>query len=248
MSDARKEARGKRPGPLGSLIALVVFALLISLGVWQLQRLKWKTALLHRIEALQASPPEPLYVALRRLKDGLDVDFVRVQTDCIEPRPTPQRLYLYSLDGGRIAWRHIAACRIGEEGYDFVAVDRGFVAQAGDRQGPPDSVPPPPQRIVGILRRPEKPSMFEPAARPDEGFTAGFRSRQQAIEALERGAGGRAAPVMLVAEQESPAPPGVRASALPANIPNNHLGYAVTWFGLAAALAGVYLALLLRKR
>ncbi len=35
---------------------------------------------------------------------------------------------------------------------------------------------------------------------------------------------------------------------LPPAIPNNHLGYAITWFGLAAALAGVYLAMLLRKR
>ena len=34
----------------------------------------------------------------------------------------------------------------------------------------------------------------------------------------------------------------------PLDIPNNHLGYAITWFGLAAALVGVYLAMLFRKR
>ena len=39
-----------------------------------------------------------------------------------------------------------------------------------------------------------------------------------------------------------------RPAPLPLDIPNNHLGYAITWFGLAAALAGVYLAMLLRKR
>ncbi len=53
---------------------------------------------------------------------------------------------------------------------------------------------------------------------------------------------------MLVAEQETPAPPGVVPSPLPSDIPNNHLGYAITWFGLAAALAGVYLAVLFRRR
>ncbi len=39
-----------------------------------------------------------------------------------------------------------------------------------------------------------------------------------------------------------------RPAPLPLDIPNNHLGYAITWFGLAAALAGVYLAMLFRKR
>jgi surfeit locus 1 family protein len=35
---------------------------------------------------------------------------------------------------------------------------------------------------------------------------------------------------------------------LPSDIPNNHLQYAITWFGLALALAGVYAASLWRKR
>ena len=34
---------------------------------------------------------------------------------------------------------------------------------------------------------------------------------------------------------------------MPTDIPNNHLSYAITWFGLAAALVGVYAALLRKK-
>ncbi len=247
MTDATT-ASAKRPGPFTSLTVLAVFVLLVSLGVWQVQRLKWKTALLHRIEALQTSPPEPLYVALRRMKDGLDVDFVRVQADCAEPLPPTRRIYLYGLKAGAIGWRHIAACRIAEEGYDFIAVDRGFVAGANDVQRPPDAVPPPPRRVVGVLRRPEPRNGMGSDSGPPQAMDSGFRSRRQAIAALEQADGGTAAPVMLVAEQETPAPPGVVTSPLPSDIPNNHLGYAITWFGLAAALAGVYLAVLFRRR
>jgi surfeit locus 1 family protein len=39
----------------------------------------------------------------------------------------------------------------------------------------------------------------------------------------------------------------LQPSAPPAAFANNHLGYAITWFGLALALAGVYVALLRRK-
>ena len=47
---------------------------------------------------------------------------------------------------------------------------------------------------------------------------------------------------VLVAERETPKPPGVTPSPLPAQISNNHLGYAITWYGLAIVLAGTYLA------
>jgi surfeit locus 1 family protein len=49
---------------------------------------------------------------------------------------------------------------------------------------------------------------------------------------------------------ESPPPAGglPRPSPLPTRISNNHLGYAITWFGLAAALLGVYVAMMFRPR
>ena len=49
---------------------------------------------------------------------------------------------------------------------------------------------------------------------------------------------------------QAPAPSGFgpTPAPLPLDIPNNHLQYAGTWFGLAVALAGVYLAVLWRRR
>src|SRR3974390_1636919 len=60
-----------RPDPLSTLgnpmrrriqlgfIALPIIAMLIGLGVWQLQRGEWKTSLLTRLESGLASPPAP---------------------------------------------------------------------------------------------------------------------------------------------------------------------------------------------
>ena len=41
--------------------------------------------------------------------------------------------------------------------------------------------------------------------------------------------------------------PALKPSAPPAAFSNNHLGYALTWFGLAIALVVFYAALLLRR-
>jgi surfeit locus 1 family protein len=56
----------------------------------------------------------------------------------------------------------------------------------------------------------------------------------------------------FVALERAPALPGPQCqpirNPIPADLPNNHLQYAITWFGLAAALAGVYVATLFRRR
>ena len=50
-------------------------------------------------------------------------------------------------------------------------------------------------------------------------------------------------------DQESPVPPGglPKPGKLEVHLPDNHLEYAITWFGLALALAGVYVAWLARR-
>jgi surfeit locus 1 family protein len=57
----------------------------------------------------------------------------------------------------------------------------------------------------------------------------------------------RPAPYILAVESERPAPAGILPAALPRDIPNNHLVYALTWFALAAILAWFYGAMLVRR-
>ena len=112
-----------------TLFVLIAFAILIGLGVWQVQRLKWKTDLLHRIAALQAAPAQPLGPKLQRLKAGGDVDYSRVAIICpdVETRPTLREFSVYQ---GLAGYRLVTACALPPgEAYGSILVDRGFAVE-----------------------------------------------------------------------------------------------------------------------
>jgi surfeit locus 1 family protein len=95
-----------------------------------------------------------------------------------------------------------------------------------------------------VLRRGDSANAFTPPNQPAQNL---WYARD--IPAMARALGvSDPAPVFMMLE--APAPKGLAPTPapLPADIPNNHLQYAITWFGLAAALAGVYLASLWRRR
>ncbi|HEX4183518.1 MAG TPA: SURF1 family cytochrome oxidase biogenesis protein, partial [Caulobacteraceae bacterium] len=119
-----------RPGfPVGMTIAVVIaLALLVGLGVWQVQRLHWKEGLLARIHALQAAAPAPLAPLLRRASAGADVDFTRVAADCPDIETSPF-VKLWSVPDARSGYRIITICRIAAPPYASILVDRGFIEQ-----------------------------------------------------------------------------------------------------------------------
>jgi surfeit locus 1 family protein len=234
-----------KPGfPVGMTIAVAIsLTLLVGLGVWQVQRLQWKESLLARVHALQAASPASLAPVLQRAKAGADVDFTRVAADCPDIETSPF-LKLWSVPDERSGYRIITACRLANAPYASILVDRGFIVQddagklkpgQGERLGGP---------ITGVLRKGDRANTFTP---PNQLAQNLWYARD--VPAMARVLGvNDPAPVFLMLEK--PAPRGVAPTpaALPADIPNNHLQYAITWFGLAAALAGVYLASLWRRR
>lgn len=237
-------ATSSRPGfPVGAtLFTLAALALLIGLGVWQVKRLHWKEHLLARIAEAKAEPPEPLIVVLRRIADGDDADYTRVQAACPDIETTPA-IRLFAVTDAGAGYRIITVCRLAAGGaYDSILVDRGFVAQddAG-RLGPGRALARP---IVGILRRGDPPTFVTPKNQPaqDLWYWRDIPAMARALDAP------RPAPTFLMLQAPAPQGFGPTPAAAPTNIPNNHLQYAVTWFGLAAALAGVYLAMLWRRR
>ncbi len=236
--------RASRRGPrlVSTLLAVVGVAILVTLGVWQLQRLAWKTQLIRRVAALQAAPAEPLSVVLHRVRDGGELDFVRVVTPCngLADASVP----LYGVREGGPGWRMVAACRLPAGGaYASILTDLGYAVEppgAGPVEEPAPGVAGP-VTVTGVLRRPEPQSWVAglvDVPNGSRGLDGEFFRRD--IPAMSRVLrAGRAAPVML--ELESPrAGPKIEPAPLPADIPNNHLGYAVTWFGLAAALVAVW--------
>lgn len=243
MSAAADRA-ARAPGRLASLAApalatLVALGILLSLGFWQLDRLRWKEALIAQIASrAHGAPgeivPESAWPAWRAADD----EFRKVELSgtfqaelavpilgLAEPRPgqAAQGVYLFT--------------PLRREDGSVVIVNRGFVPT--ERRSEVGPVPGGPTRIVGLVRAPETRPLFVPendAAR-DRWFVrdVGDIARAKGLD--------RVAP-FYVDTDATPQPGGwPRGGQTPLTLRNNHLGYAATWFGLAATLVGVFAAL-----
>jgi len=225
------------------MVTIVALAILIDLGFWQVARLHWKEGLLARIHALQSAPPQPLADVLRQAVAGGDVDYVRVSANCPDIE-TSAFVKLWAVPDARSGFRIITACRLAAAPYASILVDRGFMVQDDAAKLVPGrgarlTVP-----ITGVLRKGDKANFVTPPNQPAQNL---WYSRD--TNAMARALGVTSpAPVFLFLETPAPKGVGPTPAPLPTDIPNNHLQYAITWFGLAAALAGVYLASLWRRR
>lgn len=217
------------------IFAIVGFAILISLGVWQLQRKAWKEALIATLDAQMkqapaALPPPPQWGTLTRENS----EFRRVSLRAMFVPHAPP-VYIYT---GASALRP----DVKQQGYFVfspaaladgrrIAINRGYVGM--DRK---HEVPLPGEgEIVGYIRWPEKEGFFV----PDHG-TDDIRFVRDPGAMAKAFNWGNVAPFYI--DQESPIPAsGVpKPGPLAVKLRNDHLGYALTWFGLAAALAGVF--------
>jgi surfeit locus 1 family protein len=230
---------------VSAVAVIVCLAILIGLGVWQLQRLEWKEGLLKHVAALQAAPARPLDEVL---KAGGDLDFTRVSFDCPDLLSAP-RAKVYGVQDGQIVYRQMVACPLpgggqasGQaSGQGSVMVDIGYEDCAANGPIPPFTGP-----LVGILRKPDPKNFVTPPDEPQKSlwYWRDLPSMAQALKA------GTPLPLFLALERGPQPQAGCRLgrAPIPANIPNRHFEYALTWFGLAAALIGVYAAMLLRRR
>jgi surfeit locus 1 family protein len=244
---------GSRPrrapaGVVGPAIAvLIVLAGLIGLGNWQLDRKAWKEGLIDTLgQRLAAAPSElPPPQAWPSLDPARD-EYRRVRF-AAEVLPDAEALVFTSGSAFRPdvsgpGYWVFAPARL--SGGGLVVVDRGFVPEgrqdraaraAGEVAGRLD--------MVGVMRWPEQAGWFLPQA--DPGHNLWFVRDPQAIARAK--SWGEVAPFYI--ELESPQPPGglPRPGPLRVNLPDDHLQYAITWFGLAAVLA-VSFAFWLRSR
>jgi surfeit locus 1 family protein len=224
-----------------SVAATVALAILVALGVWQLERKTWKEALVASLTARLAAPPVALPSSGEwpRLA-AADDEFLRVTATVQFLNDKEGLVYtggstLRDDTGGPGYWVFTPA-RLADG--NFVMVNRGFVPDG--KQNPaarPQGEITGPVAVIGVLRWPEAPGLFTPAG---DGACNIWFARDSAAIAAAKGIG--AAPFYI--ELESPEPPGglPHAGRLKPNIPNNHFQYMLTWFGLAAVLVGVYTA------
>ncbi len=224
-----------------ALATLAGIAVLVSLGVWQLQRLAWKEALIAAVESrVQAAPVDlPAEADWPRLNPA-DYEYRHVRVAGVYDA-SRQALVFRALGSPR--------GRYGGPGYlvmtplrlasgAVVLVNRGFVPQDRTAQAVSSGLGAGETLVTGLMRASEERTWFTPADNPASGqwFTRDVPAIARAM-ALSR-----YAPFSIDAD----------ASADPADLPeggetivafpNNHLSYAATWFGMALALAGVFIA------
>ncbi len=213
----------------------LALALLISLGVWQVQRLQWKEALITQAEAAASSPPAPLVEVLA----ASNPEFRRVSVECPGLATAPY-VELQTIHDGQAGVRLISACRPTGTTRTFL-VDRGFVADVISARPlvAPSTLP---VLVTAELRTTPPPG---PMALPED--KGRFFARDSAAIAVALGLADPSPWTLFATTSTNPEWQALQPSAPPAAFSNNHLGYALTWFGLALALVGFYIALLRRS-
>jgi surfeit locus 1 family protein len=234
--------RTVRRFPIGLTAAAgIALALLVGLGVWQLQRLAWKQDLLARIERLKTAPPQPLSPVMAQAARGADVSFTRVEAACMSP-PSPP-IYRYAVHEGVVGWRLMSPCRLADG--SSIALDRGLVNRFTGGMAPVAMAFPPASEVVGVLRKPGAASFLTPApARAPDGSVTLLSVDPAALRLI---AGPRSVSWYIAVEREVPAGGGLTPAALPEDIPNNHFVYALTWFGLAGVLVWMWAAFVVKR-
>lgn len=236
-----------------TVLSAVAFAILITLGVWQVQRLQWKEGLIARAEVAAAQPPADLEGLIAGLSE-----FRTVTLTCTGLDKAPY-VELQSIEDGQPGVRLISLCQtapfsMGGEIHVFrYLVDRGFVSETVSARPTQEGS----AREVEITAQVRNPPPPGPMALPPNGRRFYSRDAQAMVDVLvadrppmtpaDRLGSPRIEPMLFALTSSNPEWAALRPSAPPAAFANNHLGYAITWFGLALALAGVYIALLRRK-
>ena len=224
------------------LPALLVFAVLIALGIWQIERKASKEALIAVLTERVAAPPQALPAAkdwttlnrasdeYRRVKftasfDNASEALVFAAATAFRPDVTNPGDWVFTparLNDGRL-----------------IVVNRGFVPDTRrDPKSRPQGQIAEPIEIAGALRWPDERQWFTPSDDPARNL---WFTRDPAGIAAAKGLDPKMVAPFYV-EQEAPAPPGglPQPGKLVIVLPDNHLQYALTWFGLAAVLAAVF--------
>ena len=221
-----------RPALWMTLCASVALMLLLALGCWQLYRLQWKNELITEFEARAQGRA----VDLREISATNPPRYQRVVADGVWLHEYEVQLTGRVFEG--TAGYHIITPLALRDG-GVVFVNRGWVSQ--DYRAPESrgwTLDAGQVRVEGIIRLPAKRGRFVPMNAPakNDWFTlaVGEISRHHDLE--EQVIDGFTIDAL---RQDDTLPIG---AAVDIALPNNHWQYALTWFGIALGLVGIYVA------
>lgn len=220
-----------------AVITCVMVSVLVSLGVWQLQRLDMKTELLRNIEVRISAPSIALPPETRWAHEDLDYLKVTVRGTFRHS----DEAYLFGVidknnRGDNTPGFFVLTPLLLENGATLI-VNRGFVPQ--DRKDPVTRIEGQVSGVVtvtGLLRLPERKTLFTPEPDPQKRV---LYARDPALMAQWSGLA-RTAPFSLDADA-SQNPGGLPSGGHTiVSVPNNHLQYAITWLSLASVMLAMF--------
>lgn len=225
------------------LLTIVGLTVLLSLGTWQMERKAWKEGLIASIQEGMAKQPVALPTDPDAWPELLQKEYNPV-TFTGEYLHQFER-HFFALEKGRIVWHVYTPVKLPSGPY--VLVNRGSVPE--DKKDPSsrtDGQLEGEQQITGLIRKPGQKGPFdvEPNQtknewywRDLEGMAAGLRS------SLGPDSNTVIVPFFVDATAELVNPGGLpKGGATRVKLTNKHLEYALTWFGLALVLLGVFIA------
>ncbi len=235
-------ARSERRGLL-TVFAIVGFIILCALGVWQVQRLAWKTDLIATVDARThldpVAAPGPGDWPTLNLPDA---DYLPVTV--AGTFDNSHEIFVYEAltepAGPAGGQGYFVMTPLETEDGWYVIVNRGFVPEedkdpatrlAGQIEGPTE--------VAGLLRQTQGRNWFTPANDVENDIW--FTRDPAAIGAALGIPADRLAPYYIDAFYNPDLPGGLpQGGETMVSFPNNHLQYAITWFGLAGVLAVMY--------
>jgi surfeit locus 1 family protein len=226
-------ARRFAPGLWPTLVTLIGLAVLIGLGTWQVERMQWKRALIAERQAHLAAPPEALPAASDAWASW---DFRPVVAEGVFRHDLEQLIGVAAIDGQ--LGHHVLTPLVRPDGV-AVLVDRGWVPvdrahPAARREGQVAGA----VQVAGIARyrADDRPGWFTPDNQPGERLWYWYD-----LASLEAALGVELLPVAIEADA-TPNPGGLPLGAQTrTELTDNHLQYAITWYGLAAGLLAIWI-------
>lgn len=240
MERAERQEPDERPRTRGQLAFVVVaglvgIAILCGLGTWQVQRLAWKEGILKQIAERTHSAPQSLSEVAGRYEKTGDVEYWPVQATGRFLNSGER--YFLSTHEGQAGWNVYTPLLL--PGDRMIFVNRGFVPyEMKDPAKRPQGEVEGEVTVTGLARDPqtEKPGWETPDNDPKQNVFF-WRNVNEMAAGLALPAGVRVLPFFIDAGPGR-APGGYPIGGTTViDIPNNHLQYAFTWFGLAAVLA-----------
>jgi len=220
-----------------TVFTVLGLAVLVGLGTWQLKRLAWKGQIISLIETRTKAEPISLEEALARWHDDGDVEYLRVRARGKFLHDNER--HLFAVHKSHSGWFVFAPLAL-DDG-KLVLVNRGFVPnrfknlttrKAGLIETPVE--------IIGLVRKaPTHKGWFVPANNPSSNEWYWRDLSNMAASIVDKTDVGTMP--FFVASEASDVPGGWPVGGVTrVDLPNRHFEYALTWYGLALGLVGVY--------